>query len=290
VTLSRRNILFGVYSLLLLVGHLDVLNALVRLSWQDPTASHVVLVPFITLALIYLRREDIFRSAAPFQPAGAAAMVLGLTISVIGRAAWVPGSQGDALSAITAGLVVSWNGGFLLLYGRQAFRAALFPLLFLVCMVPMPSMLLGTAIEFLKMGSAEIVAMLFAATGTPHLREDFVFTLPRVVIEIADECSGIRSSIALVLTSLLAGDMYLKSSWKKALLIGSALAIAILKNGIRIAGLSLLALYVDPSFLTGNLHNEGGYVFFLLGLLIGLPILVVLHRSDLRIPRGVERA
>jgi exosortase len=151
-------------------------------------------------------------------------------------------------------------------------------------------MLLEPAIGFLKAGSAEIVDVLFTAMGTPHFREDYVFTLPRVAIVIADECSGIRSSIALVLTSLIAGDMYLTSAWKKALLIGSALAIAILKNGIRIATLSLLALYVDPSFLTGQLHNEGGYVFFLLGLAIGLPILVVLRRSDLAVHPEVKRA
>jgi exosortase len=290
VTLSRRTALFGVYSLLLLVGHLDVLKALLHLSRHNPTASHVVLIPLITLALIYVRREDIFRPAARFQPAGAAAIVVGLIITAIGRASWAPGGEGDALSAIAAGLVVAWNGGFLLFYGWQAFRAALFPLLFLVYMIPIPSMLLGSTIALLKAGSAEIVDVLFAATGTPHVREDFAFTLPRVAIVIADECSGIRSSIALVLTSLLAGDMFLKSWWKKALLVGSALAIAVVKNGVRIVSLSLLALHVDPSFLTGQLHHEGGYVFFLLGLALGLPILLVLRRSDAGPIRQAQRA
>jgi hypothetical protein len=32
----------------------------------------------------------------------------------------------------------------------------------------------------------------------------------------------------------------------------------VLKNGIRIATLTLLAMYVDPSFLAGRLHHEGG--------------------------------
>jgi exosortase/archaeosortase family protein len=53
-----------------------------------------------------------------------------------------------------------------------------------------------------------------------------------------------------------------------------------IKNGIRIATLTLLAVYVDPSFLTGKLHHDGGVVFFLLGLLFLLPVLLLLQRSE----------
>jgi exosortase/archaeosortase family protein len=58
----------------------------------------------------------------------------------------------------------------------------------------------------------------------------------------------------------------------------------ILKNGIRIVTLSLLAVYVDPSFLFGKLHHDGGIVFFLLGLLLLLPVLLLLQRGESRAP------
>ena len=51
-------------------------------------------------------------------------------------------------------------------------------------------------------------------------------------------------------------------------------------NGIRIVTLSTLAIYADPSFLTGKLHNEGGFVFFLLALAILAPVLWLLQRSE----------
>ena len=54
----------------------------------------------------------------------------------------------------------------------------------------------------------------------------------------------------------------------------------ILKNGIRIATLTLLAMYVDPGFLYGRLHHQGGVVFFLIGLLLLLPILLLLQKSE----------
>ena len=104
--------------------------------------------------------------------------------------------------------------------------------------------------------------------------------LPKFVIEIADECSGIRSSIALLLTSLMVGHMFLRTWWKKALLVAAIFPMAMLKNGIRIVSLSLLASYVDPGFLTGQLHHDGGIVFFLLSLALLAPLFLLLCRSD----------
>jgi exosortase len=122
------------------------------------------------------------------------------------------------------------------------------------------------ATEFLKSGSTEAVAGLFTLTGTPFHRQGFVFALPNFVIEIADECSGIRSSIALLLTGLLAGHRFLQSRWMRVALLLVILPVAVIKNAIRIVALSLLAMHVDPSFLTGQLHHEGGFIFFLLAL------------------------
>jgi exosortase len=134
--------------------------------------------------------------------------------------------------------------------------------------------------QFLKAGTAETVAALFSVTGTAYHRQDFVFKLPSVVIEVADACSGIRSSIALMLTSLLVGYTYLTSPWKRALLLLAVVPLTIVKNAIRIVTLSLLAIHADQSYLNGSLHHDGGIVFFLLSLLLLLPLLVWLRKSE----------
>ena len=56
----------------------------------------------------------------------------------------------------------------------------------------------------------------------------------------------------------------------------AGIVVMIIKNGIRIVTLTLLANYVDPGFLHGNLHREGGVVFFVIGLLLLLPVLWLL--------------
>ena len=70
-------------------------------------------------------------------------------------------------------------------------------------------------------------------------------------------------------------------------LVIAGLFVMILKNGVRIVTLTLLASYVNPAFLYGRLHNEGGVVFFLLGLLLMLPVLLLLQRSERKAPSPV---
>jgi exosortase/archaeosortase family protein len=64
------------------------------------------------------------------------------------------------------------------------------------------------------------------------------------------------------------------------------LPLAVLKNGIRIVTLTLLAIHVDPGFLSGQLHHEGGIVFFLLSLAMLAPLLFILRRYEVARPAG----
>jgi len=114
----------------------------------------------------------------------------------------------------------------------------------------------------------------------PVFRSGFTFSLPGFTIEIAEECSGIRSSLALLITSLLAAHLCLRSVWAKTVLILATLPLLIVKNGIRIVTLSLLSMYVDPGFLTGRLHHQGGVVFFLLALVLLASLLWLLQKPE----------
>jgi exosortase len=256
------------------------IRGLVTLSAHDASASHLVLVPFVSIALIYQGRHSIFESVRSEILGGVSLILIGLGLAVFARLPRPSEGQSDLLAPAIAAAVVLWIGGFLLCFGWKAFRRGLFPLLFLGFMIPIPESILDVVVYFLKTGSTETVAALFTLTGTPYYRDGFVFALPNLVIEIADECSGIRSSLALLLTSLLAGHLYLKTGWTKTTFAVAILPVAILKNGIRITTLSLFSMHVDPEFLTGRLHREGGIVFFLLALAILSPLFYLLRNAE----------
>jgi exosortase len=153
-------------------------------------------------------------------------------------------------------------------------------MLFLAFMVPLPTVVEYWAIRVLQLGSAEFVAVLFSLTGVPVLREGTVFQLPGIAIEVAPQCSGIRSSMALVITCVLAGHMFLTTTWKKIVLVLAVIPITMFKNGIRIVTLTLLGVYVDRGFLTSSLHTDGGILFFIIALCLMAPILFVLRKSE----------
>jgi len=282
-SLAARSGIFAGYCVALALAHAPLLRALYDYSRQNETASHVLLIPFVTMALAFRGRDFMFAVVRYAWLPGLSVIAAGLVL-VLTAAWYAPSSaQDDALAMRVSAFVVLALGGFLLVYGPAAFRAALFPLLFLAFMIPIPGVVLDGTVWLLRTGSTHAVSALFELTRTPYYREGFVFSLPSVVIEIAEECSGIRSSIALVLTALLAGDMYLESGWKKAILIMATLPLTILKNAIRIATLTLLAIHVDPSFLTGQLHHDGGIVFFLITVALLAPVLAWLRPA--RTPR-----
>jgi exosortase len=277
---TRQHAWFALLGVAVAALSYDQLWALTQLALANSTMSHVVGVPFVALVLIYSDRELVFRAVRPAPLQGGAMVLAGLTTS-LGHTFFTATAT---LTVAIAGVALAWAGGFVMIYGLASARAALFPLTFLVFMIPMPTAVVDGATQFLKSGSTEAVAGLFTLTGTPFHRQGFVFSLPSFVIEIADECSGIRSSIALLLTGLLAGHRFLQKPWTKIALVLVILPIVVIKNAIRIVALSLLAMHVDPSFLTGQLHHEGGFVFFVLALGLLAPLFVMLKRSESTVP------
>jgi exosortase len=158
-------------------------------------------------------------------------------------------------------------------------------------MVPLPDVILDRTIYALQSGSTEISYLIFQLVGTPVSRHGFLLSVPGVTIEVAKECSSIRSSIALFITCLLAAHLYLRTTWKKLVFVVLGLLLSVVKNGIRITTLTLLSVYVDPGFLYGRLHRQGGFVFFLIALLILLPVFLWMEKSDkVRKPAGRPEA
>jgi exosortase len=290
MTLATRTALFAAFCVAIMLAYANALRALYDFSRGDPSASHLVLIPFVSVALVIERRKAIFSSVRTDWLPALGLVLAGLAVLFASMRYAQAGGTVSWLTAAIASLAIMWSAGFMVVYGRDAFRAALFPLGFLVFMIPIPPAVLGAVVWFLKVGSTEAVAALLTLTGTSYHREGFVFSLPSVAIEIADECSGIRSSIALLLTSLLAGYMYLRNGWSRALLVAAVLPVAVLKNGIRITSLALLSIHVNPSFLEGRLHHDGGVVFFLISLAILAPVLILLRRAERDRPRSAVLA
>jgi exosortase len=276
----RQHVVYAIVVAASVVACFKGLAALVVYAWNHDSSSHILLIPFLSLYLTWLARKRVFAATCFSVVPGTAAILIGAISYWIVTSGRLHLSANEPLSLSALSLVVIWAGAFLLCYGYEALRAGAYPLMFLLLMVPLPDPVLDWMIRGLQQGSTEVAYRIFEALGIPVLRQGFLLSVPGVTIEVAQECSSIRSSMALLITCLVAAHLYLRTWWKVVVFVLLSLPLSVVKNGVRIATLTLLSLYVNPGFLRGNLHRDGGFVFFLLALLMLWPVFTVLEKSD----------
>jgi exosortase len=252
---------------------------LLRLAYSNEQYTHAVLVFPIGVALAFLegRAKGIKPNWSPFP---ALALVFASLIASLIARITLPGTSETALEVGSASLVVFWIGFVMLFFGVHAVRQLLFPLLMLFLIIPVPQFMVDKCIVGLQVASSEAVFTLFRWAGVPVLKSGFILTLPALEIEVAQQCSGIRSSLVLLISSLVLGHLYLRTRWGTALLVAAAIPITIAKNAVRIFILSMLGMTVNPAFLYGRLHRNGGVVFFTLALVGVVGLIKVLRQAE----------
>jgi exosortase len=278
----KKYLFFIVFVFLGVFIFIEPLRQLTTLSFDNELYSHFLLVPVVSIYFLLVDRKRIFEFVFPSPGIGAVLAITGLLCYGVALQGKVSLNTNDFLSLCLVGFVTWIIGCFLGAFGKFAFQKGLFSLLFLVFMIPIPSFLLDPTIRFLQVWSAHATHLVFMLSGIPFLRDGMVFEVPGLAIEVAEQCSGIRSSLALLITSVIAGYMFLNSKKRRALLIIAVIPITVIKNAIRITTLTLLSVYVDMAWMTNSwLHSGGGIVFFAFVLVFLLaPLLWLLRRSE----------
>lgn len=258
-------------------------------SMQQGYSSQTVLVPFIAAYLVWDKRAKIFAQPKYAAFTGVAMALAGCLLFFTAVVYAGPGAVFTNAAVRLLGVLLMFGGAFVGLFGAAAFRAAGFPFFLLFLMLPLPATWADRIIEYLQAQSTTLSYDLFSLLGVPVYREGFILRLPGVSIEVAKECSGINSSVALLLTALLVAWETLHTTWRRLFLVLLTVPLSIVKNAVRIVILTLGSIYITPAFLTGRLHHEGGFVFFVLALALVYPIWALLHRTEQAKQRGAGK-
>lgn len=256
------------------------LVATFSLAWQNDQYTQILLILPVSAALIFLEWPALKSMSVPNLRAGAGFLVLSALVA--GTLQWSQMAlQPDVRVSIGMLAVVLWSiGAFVLCFGTRVSRALIFPLGFLFWLVPFPDSMLNAIVSFLQRGSAVAADMLFEATGVPVARDGVLLTIPGLTVQVAQECSSIRSSLMLLVTTMVLAQLALRSPWRKALVVAVAVPLSVAKNALRIFTITMLGTRVDPGFLTGRLHRQGGIVFFLISLAGVFLVLWILQRTE----------
>jgi exosortase C (VPDSG-CTERM-specific) len=279
ITSRARNrlVLFGLFTAALCLAFFSPLYALGHLAYKKEAHTYILLIPFISGYLIWIKRSEIKGTLHTSIPPILVAFTVGILSLLAGY------SNGDPLNRLSMNIFSLYCfllvGGFAFV-GAPIMRQILFPLGFLIFIVPVPVPVSDGIETFLQHTSAEAAYWMLSLTPIPMLRDGVNFTLPGIPIRVAQECSGYNSTFALFLVSSLASYLFLKSPWKRAILLMVIVPLAILRNGFRITVIALLCVYVDRSMIDSFIHRHGGPIFFALSLIPFFLILFWLRKSD----------
>jgi len=268
--------------LLVTVLFIQPLSRLVAHAAASDLHSHILLVPFIVTYLSYGRLASL--------PAPGPGSVAGtLLVGVAGLAAlsaavgWRSAvSANDQLALMALAYVALLAAGGFLFLGARWMAAAAFPIGFLVFLAPLPDAAVHWLENASALASAEAAALYFAIAGTPLVRHGTVFELPGIVLAVAQECSGIRSSWVLFITSLLASHLFLNTRWRRVVLVAFVIPLGIMRNGFRVFVIGMLCVHVGPHMIDSVIHHRGGPIFFALSLVPLFLLLWWLRRGERR--------
>jgi exosortase C (VPDSG-CTERM-specific) len=192
----------------------------------------------------------------------------------------------DYLAVMGWSFVLLFVAGVLLFCGKATAKYFAFPLAFLVFAAPFPKAMMDAILAWLQHGSAEVAYAMLSLSGMPTLKQGTFFQLPGFDMQVAPECSGIHSTLVLFITSLVAGQLMLKTQWRRAVLVLAVIPLALLRNGLRIFTIGQLCVQVSPDMIHSYIHRKGGPIFFALSLIPFLILLIWLRKSELRSLRG----
>lgn len=268
-----------------------------RFACNSPLYSYTLLIPFISGYLAW-SKKDLSREGRAWE-SDVRANLAGAAWPLIGAVAmlawyWATRGQGwvqqDVLALTTCALLLFLVSGVWTCLGARTVWRFAFPLAFLSFMVPLPVVLESGLESFLQHRSADVAQGIFGLFGMPLLRRETVFQLPGFNLEVAPECSGIHSTLVLFITSVVAGQAFLKKGWTRVLLSAAVIPLALLRNGFRVFVIGELCVNVSPDMINSYIHRKGGPIFFALSLVPFFALLLGLRWLERKgMKRGIRQ-
>lgn len=251
---------FAVVSLLTLFLYYRTLSSMVNAWYVDKEYSHGFLIPLISGYLIWTKRAVI--RSTPLLPdfRGYFIVLLGITMLVLGNIAYEPFTTRISLLITVLGIAT-------LLLGKQQLKILLFPIAYLVFMIPPPHIVMKGIAVGLKLFNATVTAKALTFLGIPIFQEGTTLELPNMSLVVADYCTGILSLIAIIAIAVLYAYLTQKSFLSRAALVVLSVPIAILGNTVRLITTVGLAYFYGEKVLQSAIHEFHGSVNFLFTIL-----------------------
>ena len=248
----------GVAALALLgFAYADSLAYLIEQWMENDNYSHGFFVPLIVGMLLWWRRDQVV--AAGMTPSfwGLALVLAGFGLFVMGELATLHILSYLSLWLVSIGLLMA-------VIGPRACWELAFPLGYLLTMFPLPQMLEQNLSASLQLASSALGVGCLQVIGITAFREGNLIDLGPIQLQVVEACSGLRYLFPLTSLALLCGYLFQDRLWKKLVLVGSAIPLAIVLNGLRIGMIGVLVEWQGQGAAVGFMHAFEGWIVFVI--------------------------
>jgi exosortase len=259
--LSRLSFPLVVLALGLAAIVLPTLRDIARVSWDSEQGAHGPIVLAIALWLFVRSWPDIRKQAQPGN-----ALIGGAALAIMLLAYVATHIVGSVMlqSAATYGALVST---LYLLVGWRAMKAAWFPILYFLFVLPPPGSMVALATQPLRLEIASIAVSILSLFGLPVAREGLLIYVGQYALEVKAACGGLNSIISLSAVGLFyAYALHRMNIRYCAVLAIASVAFAILANLFRVILLMLITYYLGERAAQGFLHGAAGIFMFITAL------------------------
>lgn len=249
--------LFQIFTLgaLVFILYYSVIVDLVHDWIIDENYSHGFLIPLVSAFFIWRKRDQL--QAIQKKPHG-----VGLLIFVFGLMMFIVANIGAEYFTMRLSLLVVIGGLLLYLGGKEISAGLLFPLLYLVFMIPVPYVLYYSASFPLELLASRWTSALVNLLGIPILRDGNILHLENTTLQVVDACSGLRSLISLSALAAALAYVTQRTVGKGMVLFLTAVPVAIGANILRLLTTAVLATLYGEKVAQGFLHQFSGVVVF----------------------------
>lgn len=245
----------------MLAVYWSVLTGLVSAWSTDDNYSHGFFIVPLALYFAWERRGTI--AAAPLQPSLSGLLVVAGSLFLL-----VAGLLGSELFLSRVSIVFALVGVVLFLFGWPTLKVLIFPLAFLLLMIPLPALIFNKIAFPLQLLASQVGEYSISSLDIPILREGNVLILANAKLEVAEACSGIRSLVSLFTLGIVFGYFVDHRVWVRSFIALSAIPVAILANGLRVASAGVAAHNYGTAGVEGIFHEFSGWVVFVVAFLM----------------------
>ncbi len=244
--------------------YIPVFTTLYRFRWETIDYTHAYFILPLSLYLLWRNRHkypplaENFPVSKDFWPLFW--LVSGLSLFIF---AW----KQDYLFLSTLSLIPVLCGLTYYFYGKKVFQAAIFPIFYLLFLVPPPLGILDEITVPMRYGVSIVAVFLLKMLGYPASREGLMLSIGPQDVFMGPACSGFRSLITLA--SLASAYIYLSkgSLSKKMGMIAAIVPLAFLGNLTRVVSVCVVTYYLGESKGQYFFHDMSGFVMF--GVMVG---------------------